>query len=79
MPRSRNEDRPQKVTISVPETVITRVNLLLIDPMTLKPAYGALSMLMTSLLKQWLSEQGSKEVVENTVTTTTETKEPVND
>lgn len=48
--------------LSVRATIAARVDLLLEDPVTRKPKYGARSKLIEGLLEQWLADQG--EVVE---------------
>lgn len=73
MPRVPLEDPPKKITLSIPSSVLAQVELRLINPLTMQPAYGAVSQLMTSLIKRWLSEQ--KPVV-NPALTTPLTSEP---
>ena len=41
----------------IPVDVATKVDLLLLDPLTNKPVYGSRSVLVTSLLRAWLSSR----------------------
>jgi len=50
-------DRPKKVTVSIPESVFSKVHLLVLDPLRARTRYGTLSGLITSLLRKWLEEQ----------------------
>jgi hypothetical protein len=70
MPRPNKEDTPRKVTLSLPSSIMTQTELILIDPVTLRTSYGAMSALVASLLKRWLEEQT---VVNKPLTTTTTT------
>ena len=56
MARPKKTDRPVKITVSVPESVMTRVQLKLFDPLRGRARYGALSGLMTDLLRDWVEE-----------------------
>ncbi len=60
MPRGRkkNPDRPMETKLSIPESVLARVSLILVDPVTGGRKYGSMSALVTQLLRQWLKEQG---------------------
>jgi hypothetical protein len=80
MARPPKEDPPRKVTLSLPTSVAASVELRLIDPITMRPSYGALSNLVTGLLRQWLAGQ----VVVNdaltiTTSTTSDPKEQTNE
>lgn len=41
--------------LSLPAAVVAEVDLLLEDPLTRKPRYGAKSRLITALLKDWIA------------------------
>lgn len=74
MARPAHEDKPRKVTLSIPSSVMAQVELRLIDPLTLRAGYGSTSNLVTSLLKRWLEEQlRTVPVVVNEELTTTNT------
>jgi len=51
----RNKEKFEAVCISIPIEVIARVRLLLFNPVTQRTRYGALSNLITNLLRDWLS------------------------
>lgn len=76
MPRKPLEDPPRKVTLSVPSSMMAQIELRLYDPTSGMTKYGALSTLVSALLRNWISEQNN-EVVNNPLSTTT-TKEPNN-
>lgn len=57
MPRQPLEDPPRKLTLSIPSSTLAQLELRLVDPVSLKTTYGALSGLMTSLIREWLSKQ----------------------
>lgn len=54
-------DRPVEVSVNLPETLIAKVSLLLFDPIRGTRKHGALSALITGLLKDWVSRQGGKD------------------
>ena len=76
MPRKPLEDPPRKVTLNVPSSVMVQLELRLYDPMSGMTRYGALSNLITALLRNWITEQNNNNVV-NTPLTTSLTKESV--
>lgn len=51
----RNKEKFEAVCISLPIEVIARVRLLLFDPVSKRTRYGALSNLITNLLRDWIS------------------------
>ena len=57
MPRLKKTIRPVKQTLHIPEDVINRAELRLLDPLTGQVRYGAKSKLVTRLLREWLSEE----------------------
>ena len=64
--RKAKADRPVEWKISVPESVVAPVSLLLSDPLTGRPAHGARSQLVTRLLREWLMQQQFGNQDENT-------------
>lgn len=54
MPR-RKDDLIVKKKISLPATLCGRVEFILHDPSKNRPAYGALSDLITTLLTEWVA------------------------
>ncbi len=56
MARPKKTDRPRKITVSVPASVMAKVELKLLDPLRGRARYGALSGLMTDLLRGWIEE-----------------------
>ena len=56
MPRPRLSPR-RKLTVLIPEDVASRVDLALHNPTYDTRQYGAISAVITSLLRQWLSTQ----------------------
>lgn len=57
MPKLSHVDPPRKVLVSIPESVISEVHLLLYDPVYERVGYGQVSKIITKLLKDWLDEQ----------------------
>jgi len=43
--------------IAIPQSLAEPISLLLLDPVTCKPKVGARGKLISSLLREWLSEQ----------------------
>lgn len=70
MPRGRrpNTDPPIRTEVQVPQSVLVQVDLLLVDPVRNRPAYGARSKLVTKLLRNWLTEVKQKRVSPNEIT-----------
>lgn len=60
--RKQHADPPINVTVSIPESLNAKVELLLYDPVLRKPRYGGRSALIQSLLRKWIAEQ-QKEVL----------------
>lgn len=52
--RKPHTDPPVRVEITVPQTVIAKLDLLLSDPLTARTKYGARSRLITRLIREWL-------------------------
>lgn len=50
-------DRPVEKRVSIPQSVVTRVDAILADPLSDKPTHGAWAKLVTGLLQQWLATQ----------------------
>jgi len=50
--RKPNIDRPQYVKVSIPTSLLARIDLMLYDPILRKPAYGARSSLIVRLLRE---------------------------
>ncbi len=57
MPREKLLDRPIEKCISLPGTLVYQIEILNIDPLTNKVRYGALSKLITQLLREWVQKQ----------------------
>lgn len=51
-------DRPIKKNLSLPESLVTRVELLLYNEVEKKVPFGAWQELVTRLLDEWLLQQG---------------------
>ena len=56
MPRPRLSPR-RKLLLSIPEDLAMRVDNALLNPTFDKRQYGALSALVTSLLREWITNQ----------------------
>lgn len=54
MPRHKRHDRPIEKAINLPESIVEQVDVSVRDPLTGKPAFGAWSELVSSLLEGWL-------------------------
>lgn len=57
MARPRSPNKTEQLNIRVPTAVITRVRILLTQPLTGKIAYSGLAALVTGLLAEWLERQ----------------------
>jgi hypothetical protein len=57
MGRRKHEDEIERTSITIPTSIITQVRLLLMDPFVGSMKYGALSGLITMLLRRWIEEQ----------------------
>jgi hypothetical protein len=55
--RSPSADPPVEITLSIPQSVRERLDILLWDPVRKKPKYGAFSKLVTKLLRAWIKKQ----------------------
>lgn len=60
--RRQNRDKPIEWSVNIPESVANEVELLLSNPLTGKPVYGAKSSLLTTALREWLERHTGKEV-----------------
>jgi len=58
--KKKHLDPPVEWKINIPTSVVAKVELLLMDPLTGRPRHGARSKLMASLLKEWLDKQQKK-------------------
>lgn len=59
MPRIRHIDRPYKLHLTIPTSVMTKVQLELHSEVECRVPYGAMGQLVTRLLSEWLeSERG---------------------
>ncbi len=57
MARPRQLDRPVRRHVTIRESVLAQVDIILCDPLRGTPAHGALSQLVTQLLADWLAKQ----------------------
>lgn len=57
MPRRKKTDAPVRILLHIPSSVDAELRLLLSDPFTQQLKYGALSDLITQLLREWLDQQ----------------------
>lgn len=57
MSRHKKHDRPTRLNINIPASVHRQVEASLKDPLYGKPAFGAWSTLVTSLLTAWLDRK----------------------
>lgn len=55
--KKKQADRPEDWKISLPRSITAPVSLLLADPLTGRPKYGARSRLIERLLREWLVTQ----------------------
>lgn len=63
MPRPNHDDPPVNVVISLPQSLATKLDLLLFDPVRGKPKYGARSKFIQQLIIDYLRK--SKEHQKN--------------
>lgn len=57
MPRRPNNEMRTEWKISLPATLAGQIEMLLLDPITGKPRYGARRQLIEGLLTEWLAAQ----------------------
>jgi len=57
MPRRPLADPPVEVSVSIPTTLLDKIDLLLFDPVRGRVRYGARSKLIQQLLKRWVDER----------------------
>lgn len=57
MGRRKYTDKRVREVLSIPESVLCKVELLLFDPMKGKVQHGAKSALVTQLLREWVAKQ----------------------
>lgn len=62
MPRPRSPYLRADYKLSLPAPLCAEVDLLLEDPLTKKPKYGARSKLIEALLREWLSRQKGEDL-----------------
>ncbi len=55
------EDPPKEITLSLPSSLLNKVELLLYDPVRSKVKYAARSHLVAQLLNEWVEKQLTKE------------------
>ena len=63
LPRPRSEYIRADVKVSLSAPLAAELNLALIDPLTQRRKYGALSKLVEALLRQWLADQAGEDPV----------------
>ncbi len=61
MPRRKHTDPPVAVKVNLPESLYTKVSLLLLDPVRGKRRYAGLSQVVTQLLQKWVRDQTEEE------------------
>lgn len=57
--RKPHNDPPVKVHLSLPTSIVAKIELLLFDPVRGQMRYGGMSDLVKSLLNQWIEKNGS--------------------
>ncbi|MFQ5741953.1 MAG: hypothetical protein ACE5HV_00010 [Acidobacteriota bacterium] len=57
----KHADPPVEITLSLPSSLVAKVDLLLWDPVRNRPKYAARSTLVSRLLKEWTEEQQEEE------------------
>jgi len=57
MGKKAHADPPVEMRINVPQSIAAKMELLLLDPLTRRPRYGARSDLITKLLREWISSK----------------------
>ncbi|HSW65379.1 MAG TPA: hypothetical protein VLH56_19030 [Dissulfurispiraceae bacterium] len=62
--KKANEEPTVALTVYIPISISAQVDLLLVDPMRKRTAYGKKSALVTMLLRRWVAEQSSMLVLE---------------
>jgi len=57
MPKPKREGTVRQMNVYIPSDLLDKVRILLMDPVTGRVAHGALSHLITRLLRDWFQEQ----------------------
>ncbi len=67
MSRPRSTYLRAELKISLPAALVAEIDLLLEDPVTRRPRYGAKSKLVEALLRTWLADIGASRSVGPTI------------
>lgn len=59
MGRRFHEDTPRRINLSLPGSLLARVELHLLDPLTMRPVYGSVSALIAALLRDWVAQKSA--------------------
>lgn len=62
MPRKKLADPPVEIHISLPSSIVARLEILLADPLTGKPRYGARARLINRLVNDWIELKQKEKV-----------------
>lgn len=65
MSRSAKYDTGINTTVTIPTSVINQVKWILRDPLTGRTQYGALSSLVTYMLREWLKDPARQKQLAN--------------
>ena len=57
MPRHKHADPPVKILVSLPSSLVAKLDLLLIDPVRGKPKYAQRSRLIRRLLREYVEQR----------------------
>lgn len=57
MPQGKRIDPPVEWKVCIPREIAEKIELAFLDPITMKPSYGARAQLITALLQRWLGER----------------------
>lgn len=58
MPRMKKIDRPRRLEVSIPESILSRIQIELFSELEGKVPFGALSELVAAQLAEWLRDRG---------------------
>ncbi len=58
MPRPKKTDRPRRLEVSIPESILSRVQIELFSEVEGRVPFGALSELVAQQLAEWLRDRG---------------------
>lgn len=67
MPRHKRPDAPVRLHITLPQSLLARLELILHDPIRNKARYGERSAIIEGLVREWIEEREKEFATEQVV------------